>query len=459
MRVPRLLPDGIAGRLALVLTLALLAAYAVAFAFLAFERDRLGREAQVERTVARIVDAVPLLERVPTGERRQALRRLDRRVVSVALEARPRVRRGAPGDPRARELVERVADALPGRDVRAALRAPRSREDRRAGDRWRRGGTRPQRLVLSIALLGPDGRPGSDWLNAVVRAPTRAERETGIPPALLVVGLSLLSVLAVALLYVRRVTRPLRELALAARAAGRGDRAARVPEGGARELREAAAAFNDMQARIARFDAERTRTLAAVGHDLRTPITSLRIRAEMLEDELREPMVRTLDEMRVMADGLVAFAQGEGDAEPGERVVLPSLIARLCEERGATFAPPAPGAPEIEVNARPVGLSRAIGNLVDNATRYAGTARVTLHRQGREAVVAVEDDGPGIPPERLDAMLEPFTRGEASRSLDTGGAGLGLSIARSIVRSHGGTLILANRPTGGLRAEIRLPLA
>ena len=460
MSVARLVPDGIGGRLALLLAAALLAANAVSLVLLSFERDRLGRAAQLERAVERIVDAVPLLETLPPGQRAAFLRRGEGRFAVLAVERRARVRGQTRPDERVGDLVARIGEALPGREVRATVRG---RGDE-AADRPRRAERmrppRGERLVLSIELLRADGRQTGEWLNAVLRAPGAPPRERGgIAPLILVLGLSLVAVLGAALLYVRRLVRPLHDLAGAARAAGRGDRSARVPERGARELREAASAFNDMQARIARFDAERTRTLAAVGHDLRTPITSLRIRAEMLDDEAREPMVRTLDEMRVMADGLVAYARGEGDGEAGERIELAPFLERLCDERGATLSPPAPDAAALAVIGRPVGLTRAIGNLVDNAVRYAGAARVSLAREGGEAVVAVEDDGPGIPPERLEAMLEPFTRGDASRSLDTGGAGLGLSIARSIARNHGGELTLSNRPRGGLRAELRLPLA
>ncbi len=156
----------------------------------------------------------------------------------------------------------------------------------------------------------------------------------------------------------------------------RGDRDARVPEDGPREMRAAAAAFNDMQARIARFDAERMRTLAAVGHDLRTPLTSLRIRAEMLDEADAAPMIRTLDEMTVMADGLVAYARGVAEAEPVQDVDLAALLARLCEDRGAPLAVDAPAI----VRGRPVALGRAIGNLIDNALRYGGAARVRLSR-------------------------------------------------------------------------------
>jgi signal transduction histidine kinase len=206
---------------------------------------------------------------------------------------------------------------------------------------------------------------------------------------------------------------------------------------------------------IARFDAERMRTLGAVGHDLRTPITSLRIRAELLEDtDLRDNMVRTLDEMAVMADGLVGFAKGAREDEPVQDISLPAFLAQLAADRGATFA----GGPALFMRARPVALTRAVGNLVDNALRYAGNANLQLAQDGKNAVIRVADSGPGLPPERLEAVFAPFVRGDDSRSVETGGAGLGLSIAQTIVQGMGGTISLANAQPSGLVATIRLPL-
>ena len=426
-----LLPDGLAGRFVLVLTAALLAANLVAVTLLALERDRLGLAAREEGALARVLAQAPLLDGVPSAERARRVTVGARRDVRLEVSPLPTVPPGA-GGPRLRALAARLSAGLDDRALHLRER--------------RRGGA----LLLSVELRAPDA-----WLNAVLPPGRRPRREGGPAALLAVVGLSLLSVLGVGVLFVRQMTRPLDALAEAARAAGRGDRAARVPERGAREVREAAAAFNDMQARIARFEAERTRTLAALGHDLRTPITSLRIRAEMLDAEDAAPMVRTLDEMAVMADGLVTFARGEGEAEAPEPVALADLLDAVCRDRGATLAATA----DAVVTGRPVALSRAVGNLIDNALRYGGAARVTLARDGVQAVVAVEDDGPGIPEDRLAAMFEPFVRGEASRSADTGGAGLGLSIVRQVAHAHDGTATLSNRPGGGLRATLRLPLA
>lgn len=440
----RLRPDGMAARFALLLVAALLTAHLVALALLGFERERLDRVAREAREVERIVSLLPAIEAAAPERRRDIAREASTRFSRVSVGPAPLVRAGADA-PRSRALTRDLAEALPGRDIRAAVLARPGPGERHHGEA----------VAVSIRLAGL--APGEEqWLNLMsrgVRPRPSAFREEVF---LIVLGISLAAVLGVGLAFTRRLTRPLAGLAEAARAAGRGDRTARVPETGPRELREAARAFNDMQARIARFDAERMRLLAAVGHDLRTPITSLRIRAELLDEAEAGPMIRTLDEMTVMADGLVAYARGAGDGEAARALDLSAMLVRLCEERGAVFEA---GAEGVFVTARPVALGRAVGNLLDNALRYGGAARLRLSREGGEAVVTVEDDGPGIPPERLDAVFEPFVRGEDSRSAQTGGAGLGLSIARSILAAHGGSVSLENRTRGGLRATVRLPLA
>ncbi|WP_017927483.1 ATP-binding protein [Limimaricola hongkongensis] len=444
--ISRLLPRGMAARFALLLAAALLVANLVALGLLSFERNRLDREAGAAREVERIVALVPAMEALRPVARERLARRASTRLARIDVGPVPIVSSAATGD-RARALEARLAAALGDREVRVTT----VERGRLAGaDRGGPEGGRGEVIVVSIAL-DPAGAGG--WLNvaaAQLRPPGGARHEV----FWLGLGLSLLSVLGVGLWFVRQLTRPLGALAAAARAAGRGDRSIRVAETGAREMRDAAAAFNDMQARIARFEAERTRTLAAVGHDLRTPITSLRIRAEMLDDEDGAPMIRTLDEMAVMAEGLVSFAREGNEAEPVGEIDLAALLVRLCAERGAVFE----GGTAM-VTGRPVALGRACGNLIDNAIRYGGAARVRLEQARRRAVVSILDDGPGIPEAQLGAMFDPFMRGDNSRSLDTGGAGLGLSIARGIIRAHGGEIALSNRAEGGLAARVTLPLA
>jgi signal transduction histidine kinase len=251
----------------------------------------------------------------------------------------------------------------------------------------------------------------------------------------------------------------MRALATAAEKVGRGEAVDPVLARGPAEIRTTVQAFNAMQERLSRFVRDRTRMVAAISHDLRTPITSLRLRAEFIEDEeLKRDIVRTLDEMQAMADATLAFAREEGSGEETRSTDLAALIEGIVQDhrelgRDVTYA----GPERLVWRCRPVSLKRAIGNLVENAVRYAGSARVGLAASGGEVIITVEDSGPGIPEERLTDVFEPFVRLETSRSRETGGVGLGLSIARSIIHAHGGELTLANRSEGGLRAKVSLP--
>ena len=439
----RLIPDGLAGRFALLLATAVVLANIVALGVLVFARARLGSAANDEREVERAVSLVPAIEAAPVEARDGIARSASTRSSRLSIDPAPIVET-RPTAPRSAALTRDLDSVLPDRDVRAAIVVRPARGDDHAAR---------ETVAVSIRLNGGDVQ-ADQWLNVVSSG--MRQRPPGIQEEafVLILGLSLVSVLGGGLLFVRRLTRPLSDLAEATRAAGQGDRTVQVSEVGPLEMREAARAFNDMQTRIHQFDAERMRSLAAVGHDLRTPITSLRIRAELLDPKDAAPMIRTLDEMAVMADGLVAYAKGAGDSETFEEIDLAALLTDLCAERGAMFD----GGPSARVTGKPVALRRAIGNLIDNALQYAGDCHVRLSQDCPDAKVIVEDDGPGLPEDQLAAVFEPFARGEDSRSTETGGAGLGLSIARNLALAHGGAVHLENRQSAGLRAVLTLPL-
>ncbi|MGL4320843.1 MAG: HAMP domain-containing protein, partial [Paracoccaceae bacterium] len=366
----RLLPDGIAARFALLLAGALLAATLIALVAQSVERTRFDRAVAMEREVERILGLVPAIEAVPAQARKAVARQASTRFAKVSVDTTPLIAE-TPNDVRSRMLARQLAQDLPDRPFAAAVLQERTER------RFRRAF---EAIVISIAIgTGPE----QVWLNVRAVPPDVPRPGVDADAVLLVFGLSLVAVLGAGLVFIRRLTRPIDALARAAQAAGQGDRSVRLPEEGPRELRAAAHAFNDMQVQIARFDAERMRTLGAVGHDLRTPITSLRIRAELLDDpDLRDNMVRTLDEMAVMADGLVGFAKGSRDDEPVQDISLPAFLAQLAQDRGANFAGGAP----LTIRARPVALTRAIGNLVDNALRYGGAAELHLTQESNHAV-------------------------------------------------------------------------
>ncbi len=255
------------------------------------------------------------------------------------------------------------------------------------------------------------------------------------------------------------VGRPLAAFARAADRLGRDVNAPPLPSNGPPEVRHAATAFNDMQTRIRRFVEDRTRMLAAISHDLRSPITRMRLRAEMMPgDEVRARMLADLDEMEVMVASTLEFARGEAADEPTQSIDLAATLATICDNASDLGLAAAYVWERRELcHCRPMAMKRALTNLVENAARYGGRARVFTHHHKSGLDVIIEDEGPGIPEAEMEAVFAPFHRLEESRNRKTGGVGLGMTVARTIVRSHGGDIRLENRSEGGLRVVVTLP--
>ncbi|WP_152044944.1 ATP-binding protein [Aureimonas psammosilenae] len=278
-------------------------------------------------------------------------------------------------------------------------------------------------------------------------------------PIPLTFGLTAALVALVAVVVIRRITKPLAQLTEAAETLGRGEPTVPLPETGPDDIRHTAIAFNRMQERLQRFVEDRTRMLAAIGHDLRTPLTTLRLRTEFVEDEeLQSRMVATIEEMRSMTEAILALARQDIASEETRNVDLETLVESLCEDLAEVGADVSftPGS-RVPYRCRPDALRRAVRNLVENAVRYGERARVGIKVASEGIEIGVEDDGPGIPPERREDVFAPFFRLEESRNRETGGVGLGLSIARTIARQHGGDVMLGQGAGGGLRAAITLP--
>ncbi|HEY1412076.1 MAG TPA: ATP-binding protein [Rhodopila sp.] len=268
---------------------------------------------------------------------------------------------------------------------------------------------------------------------------------------------SALLLFAIAALFMRNQVRAIRRLARSAEAFGMGRDVPPIRPEGASEVRQAAAAFNRMQDRIRRFLAQRTEMLAGVSHDLRTPLTRLRLALAMLPltEELQQDvaeMTADVEEMDRMIGGYLAFARGEGaeQAQPVNLATILDDVADGARRAGALLSLEVP--PDLMLKLRADAVRRAVTNLVDNARRHAKHVVLGAVPQGRSVLVTVDDDGPGIPAERRESVFRPFESGS------TGGTGLGLTIARDIVRAHGGEIVLEDSPLGGLRARIRLPV-
>ena len=262
----------------------------------------------------------------------------------------------------------------------------------------------------------------------------------------------------VGLLFARRMTAPITAFAAAAERLGRDPRGPPLDLSGPAELGAAARAFNEMQVRIKRFVDDRTAMVGAISHDLRTPLTRIRFKLEGAQPALRANVLADVEQMEAMISAVLVFIRDANAPARRERLDLLSLIE--CEVDGAALTGAAvtlEDARPVTVAADPVGLKRMVDNLIDNAVKYAGGARVSLRVENGEAVIEVADEGPGLTPTEIERVFEPFYRVEGSRNRDTGGVGLGLAVARSIARAHGGDLVLQARAKG-LAALVRLPL-
>jgi signal transduction histidine kinase len=453
--VRRLRPRGILGQLALLILAAFLAAQAASVWIFAGERGEALRIAQRIETVERAGTVARLLERAEADERALVLEAAGTRLRRFTLAPEPLVGPEAALHPRLRARLLGRLGLDPDRDVRLSEgpAAPRTGPGGRLHGRLAEAGIAPVEMRLSIPL--DEGA----WLNVTSRVWRPGVQ---LPPAILGTTLVSLALLMGALwLGLRRITGPLRRLAEAADAVGADAQPVEMPRDGPREVQALAEALARMQRRLAGMMVDRTRMLAALGHDLRSPITALRLRAEMVEDaETRERMTATLDEMQEMVEATLAYARGVSPDQPPEPVELAALLAELAGELSetgpaVTVAPPVPAVLPL----RRLAVRRALRNLLENAQRYGGGARVRLEAEAGAVRIVIEDDGPGLPEADLERVFDPFVRLETSRSRETGGTGLGLPIARAILRAHGGDVHLANRAAGGLRATVTLPPA
>jgi signal transduction histidine kinase len=328
----------------------------------------------------------------------------------------------------------------------------------------------PENWVRHILLLKPDPAPilviqtelePGNWLYLATLMPNPYFLSSHDPLSLdrlVLQGLSLAAVLLLSILVVRSITRPLAALSDAAEAFGKDEKAPALPETGSREFVNTARAFGAMRERIARYIADRERLFISISHDLRTPITRLKLRAELLDDDaLRKEFEEDLDELDVMVKGALQSVKDSDIHENLAEVNLDALIRRLvrsAELAGHRVAFTEAG---VSVRGKPLALKRAIGNLLDNALFYGERAEVKVVRSDGWIEITVRDHGPGVPEDAFASLLQPYVRLAHGRESNDGGMGLGLGIAAGIVEGHGGELLLSNHPEGGLNAVIRLP--
>jgi signal transduction histidine kinase len=442
----RLLPRSLAARTALVVLAGLAIVQVAGLTIHALDRIDVQRLAQARDIAVRVAGLYRSIEMTPAASREPMLADMHRGpVLEIALSQNP------PND----DLPEMLVPMQRLYRVNLNL-VPVGGPQHRWKQLMVLGGPMWHRIVFG--LLMPDG----EWLNVTMAA--EPPRPWHSPTFLAAFVLMTVVAAGLTVWAVRRLVAPVQTLAAAAEALGRDVNAPPLPETGPLEVATAAAAFNTMAARIRRFVQDRTELLTAIGHDLRTPITRLKLRAEFVEDEeQRGKMLADLEELEAMVSATLAFGRDARNTESVSPLDLAELLRTLLDEAGdarpdAVEGLSYDGPPHLTVHARSLSLKRALANLVSNAVTYGGSARVRLEPPTDGLVtIMVEDQGPGIRPQDLDRVFEPFQRGEPSRNRETGGVGLGLPIARNILRAHGGDVTLANRPGGGARATVTLP--
>lgn len=435
----------------LVLLVGLTLSHVLSTAVYSTDRQSAVLEANERQLADRVASVARLLDRAGGTGRQELVDALNSPILNVSLTTTPAI----PLDHVDSQELANVRAAL--EPYFGPLAKPRIHVMERTDGALFGGhpGHISESRTIEVSLQLNDG----SWANfglTLLRPDSLLSHRSIMSTLIMAVGVALFSVWAT-----RWIGRPLATFAQAADRLGRDVNAPPLPPDGPKEVRSAAAAFNEMQDRIRRFVEDRTRMLAAISHDLRSPITRLRLRAEMLQEgEARAKMLGDLDEMEDMVSSTLEFARGEQNDEKPQTIDLAATLEAICDnatDMGLEAEFEWTG--RLVCDCRPLAIKRALANLVENAARYGGKAHVSATRQGNDVQVVIDDEGPGIPEEAQEKVFTPFYRLEQSRSRKTGGIGLGLTVSRTILRAHGGDITLSNKAEGGLRVVATLPQA
>lgn len=461
----RLLPTSLFGQTLLILLAGLIVSHTIGSWIYTADREQAVRAVGGFAAAQRIANSARLVQQASLEERDRIVAGLSDQTLRVSLSRQaPTLVDVNKDEDTSKTIEDFIAQQLSGTSA-ARLRVVVSASDISPFASWPQMG--PGRMMghgpmmhgpsnfrgLQVAMSLSDGQ----WLSFATELP-------GNGPAFsrqFVISMAVMAIiiLAVTIWVVRRVTTPLASLAAAAERLGRDVTAPPLPEIGTIETRQASRAFNDMQVRLRNLIENRTRLLAAISHDLRTPLTLLRLRAENVEDKQeRDKMLATIAEMNAMVQATLHFARDETVTEPRLLTDLTSLLQSIIDDMSDAGLPVTMKPAQLLIyECRPAVLRRALTNLIENAVKYGKTAQAAITATSTAIDITIDDEGPGIPESELTRVLEPFYRIEESRSRETGGVGLGLAIALAGVQAHGGQLTLANRPSSGLRATVKLP--
>ena len=443
-----LLPSGLRGRLILLLLVALLAAQFATLMIFLDERDRAVSVTAAEETAFHALSLARDIERLPSAERAAAVMAARSSAMQIRVGDVPQVDVAEASDLSALADSVTAASGEPGRGLHLAIRD--------SDARFVEGS---ESLAAVNELFVSAELQGDKWLN--LRARLDPPPLQWAWPAVTSLALAALAVIGVIWIGVGHILKPMNAVAEAAARLGKGEKPEPLPLTGPGEAQQLAHAFNRMAEELTQLLDDRSGTLAAIGHDLRSPVTAMRLRVEMVDDdETRQRLTTCLDEIETLTDAALALARGGGPVLRPEKINLASLlsdIVRDLREEGLEARLTAPD--PVGIQGDTVAIRQAIRNIADNAARYGKVALVSLEVGPDGAHVDIADHGPGIAPANRELVFSPFVRLEHSRSRDTGGSGLGLSIARAAIDRHGGHISLEDANAGGTVAKIVLPYA
>lgn len=433
MTVFRMWPGSLRSRLFVILFAGLLVAYGLSFSILFLERYMSAKAVMLGTLESDVATSIAILDRLPANERPDWLERLSRGSYRFVL---------GPGDPgvpdlsvRAKEIAGRIEEAA-GHKFAIRIESIPGQSPRLQAHLTLSDGAP---LTLDVTPRGV--MPIAEWLPYVL-------------------AVQMVLIILCVWFAVRLATRPLAQLASAADALDPNRKGAAMSEEGPSEVAHAARAFNAMRERIAHYLEERVQILAAISHDLQTPITRMKLRAEMADESTdKDKLVRDLGEIeRLVQDGIAYARSAHGNVEKVSRIDIASFVESMVydyQDMGKAVA--VIESTQGTVQTKPHALRRILANFIDNALKFAGSAQITVDKRGDATAITVMDRGPGIPEDQLDAAMQPFYRLEQSRNRETGGTGLGLAIAQQLATALGGSIRLYNREGGGLAAEVVVP--
>ncbi len=473
----RLLPTSLTGQMVAVVAIALIGSVMISVLVLGSAYNRVVVGVKQNAIVQRVVTMVDLLEVSPEELHQSIVRAANSRNERVRIDPRSAVKRHTPSSSEKRLLTQletllsseyknRVNLLLKRKEARKPKHVNHDWQDKQVSpmpdkfrqkppERFQEKGywRRPPLEVMKVSVQLNNGQ----WLNVISEAPRLPSLLVG--QTLLFLTLSLLFVILAVIFMLRRIVRPMKKLASAANSLGKGEQVEPLEVSGPKDVQDTVQAFNVMNERMQKFIADRTRTLAALSHDLRTPLTSMRLRIELLPDSTdKEQLLSRLEEMQQMSDATLSFLREASDKEESRRVDLNALISSLCDDMtDLGLSVNYEETTNLVVQCRLVSLKRALRNLFENGVKYGDQIDVSMEEKQGSVHILIQDHGFGIPESKMEQMFEPFTRIEASRNRDSGGIGLGLAIARNNIRSHGGDIHMKNNDTG-LLITVELPL-